>query len=129
MKDTWGIYLFCSFYKCIIYKYTYVSFFFFPLAEPFSYSLRKDHSRDHWRKKTYYFYPVNSSFKLLNCIDGKRKMHLGYRPKQTYLPFNLSPFKGVAKKDAGFWQNSLPPYFLISIKIYCLNFLLVFLSF
>ena len=45
-------------------------------------------------------------FKWLNCIDGKKKLFLGYCPKQTQLPFNLSPFKGLAKKDAGFWQNS-----------------------
>ena len=69
-------------------------------------------------------------FKWLNCIDGKKKLFLGYCPKQTQLPFNLSPFKGLAKKDAGFWQNSTLSDFLIptSTKIYCLKFLLIFLS-
>lgn len=62
-------------------------------------------------------------FKWLNCTDGK-KLFLGYCPEQTQLPFNLSPFKGLAKKDAGFWQNSTLSDFLISTstKIYCLNF-------
>lgn len=56
---------------------------FFPLAKPFSHSLRKDHSIDHWRKKTYYFYLVISPVKLLSYIDGKRKMYLGYCPRET----------------------------------------------
>lgn len=51
--------------------------------------------------------------------------------KGDSFPFNLSPFKGVAKKGADCWHNSLLPYFLnwTFTKIYCSIFFFACFSF
>lgn len=102
-----------------------LSFFFSICKAVFTFS-KKMSTIDHWRKQTYDFYPVRSCFKLLSCIECKRKMYLGYCPKQTYSPFNLSPFKAVAKTMLALDKIA---FFLISYNLYknyCLNFLFCF---
>jgi hypothetical protein len=104
-----------------MYVFIYISFIFI-----YSHSIRETHCIDHCWEKTYNLYPVCSFFKLSNCAIRGRCIWNAVQEKPAL--FNLSPFKGVAKKGASFWQNNLLPYFLnsTSTKIYHFKFLLHF---